>query len=446
MTFCLSGWKWSGKVERSHFRAFFFAHPCATVFYVAQQSGRACFLPHNHLDFKHTPCMCHHISHTMDACHLHDALAQRLKAPGKPLTVAERYKLVYDFSRLQSVAKVAAANNVDQRTVRRWVLAHKDTGTIARAPGSGRKRKLSDEAVSAARKLLLDGKHAGVKRVAEALHAEGKAPKVHRTTLSRNVRAQGVQLGKPIHVVRGEPERELSHATKTKRLQFAKADKHTNWDKVMFTDRKKFLWKYPGAQKKACYWVEKGKRPTVCKVNNPMAVNVYAGITKWGITKLHFVAGTSKMQTTHTTLKGKPARNITKSGYKEVLEETLLPEGSKLFHTLGLSGWVLQQDNDPCHKSANAVVNAWVQAHPGMHVSVLPGWPGNSPDLNPIENLWAWAQAKVDEHGCKTFDEFKHCVVHTLQNVPKQMLQNYVGSMKKRIAICIQRLGDKTGY
>jgi hypothetical protein len=382
----------------------------------------------------------------MDARQFHDASAHRFRAPGKPLTPAERYKLVYDFARLQSVAKVAAANNVDKRTVRRWVLACSNADTAVRASSRGRKRKLCDEAVSAARQMLLDGKYAGVKHVAEALHAQGLAPKVHRSTLSRNVRAHGMQMGKPIHAVWGEPERQLSQATKAKRMQFAKANKRTNWDKVMFTDRKKFLWKYPGAQKKACYWVEKGKKPTMPKVNNPMAVNVYAGITKWGITKLHFVAGTSKMHTAHTTVKGQRARNITKSGYKEVLEDTLLPEGSKLFHSLGLSSWVMQQDNDPCHKSANAVVNAWVQAHPGMHVSVLCGWPGNSPDLNPIENLWAWAQAKVDEQGCTTFDEFKQCVVHTLQGVPKQMLQNLVNSMKNRIAACIQRLGEKIGY
>ncbi len=130
-------------------------------------------------------------------------------------------------------------------------------------------------------------------------------------------------------------------STKAKRLQFAHAHLGTSWSKVMLTYMKKFLFKYPGAQKRSTYWVEKGERPRVNKVNNPMVVNVCAGITKFGVSKVHFVAGTSKLKSLHTTLKGQPARNITKSGYKEVLEATMLPEGCRLFRDVGSSSWVL---------------------------------------------------------------------------------------------------------
>lgn len=231
-------------------------------------------------------------------------------------------------------------------------------------------------------------------------------------------------------------------------MEFAKAcnKNHINWATVMFTDRKKFYFKFPGEQKKACYWVEKGHRPRVKKVNNPMAVNVYAGITKFGITKLHFVAGTSKQQPQHKNLKGQPARNITKSEYKDVLEKTLLFWGDKKFRAKGCTRWIFQQDNDPTHRIAMATIQAWNKAHPGCEVSLLPAWPGNSPDLSPIENLWAWAQAKVDATGCKTFEEFKQCVESTLETVPPKMLQALVNNMKARLKICIENGGDKTGY
>ena len=66
--------------------------------------------------------------------------------------------------------------------------------------------------------------------------------------------------------------------------------------------------------------------------------------------------------------------------------------------------------------------------------------------MNCIENLWAWAQAEVEAQGCKTFDEFKECVIHTLQNVPKKLLADLVGSMGRRVKACIELEGDKTKY
>lgn len=193
-------------------------------------------------------------------------------------------------------------------------------------------------------------------------------------------------------------------------------------------------------------WVRKGKKRVARKVSKAMSVNVYAGITKFGITKLHCVAGTSNMKSKHTNLKGQHARNITKSEYKEVLEKALLPEGTKLFRNKGVNQWVFQQDNDPSHKAAASIIKAWNSKHHGVKVSLLVGWPGNSPDLNPIENLWAWAQAEVDAMGCKTFQEFKKCVFSTLKNVPKKFLGSLVGSMGKRVRACIENEGDKTKY
>jgi DDE superfamily endonuclease len=358
-----------------------------------------------------------------------------------------RLKLVLDFERFQNVTKVANLNCTSRETVRHWVKVHRETGDVVARP-AGRTPSLTAVAKQQAHAMLLSNKYVGTRHVAEELYAQGHTSRVvDRTTIARAAKSYATTTkGTPIHVVRGEPERELTSATKAKRVEFAKANRGTSWATVMFTDRKKFYFRYPGEQKKACYWVEKGSRPRVNKVNNPMAVNVYAGITKFGITKLHFVAGTSKQKSQHSNLKGQPARNITKSEYKEVLEKTLLPEGNKKFRNKGCTKWIFQQDNDPTHRVAMATIQAWNKAHSGCQVSLLHAWPGNSPDLNPIENLWAWAQAKVDAAGCKSFEEFKNCVKNTLKNVPPKMLHALVGSMKARLRVCIENGGDKTGY
>jgi transposase len=109
---------------------------------------------------------------------------------------------------------------------------------------------------------------------------------------------------------------------------------------------------------------------------------------------------------------------------------------------------VLQQDNDPTHKKASAeAICEWNDANKqGCQVKLLANYPPNSPDLNPIENLWAYVQRKVDAAGCKNFTEFKSGVVKAIERAPKRLLKALIGSMKTRVHACIELKGGKTKY
>ena len=111
----------------------------------------------------------------------------------------------------------------------------------------------------------------------------------------------------------------------------------------------------------------------------------------------------------------------------------------------GVRVWVMQQDNDPTHRGAPAVVQRWARAQ-GIQVSVLGNWPPNSPDLNPIENVWAYVQRRVDARGCKDFKSFERAVLEEMRQVPKQLLSRLYASMGTRLQKVIALSGGKTGY
>lgn len=363
-----------------------------------------------------------------------------------PLSEEVKWGIVAAWKRLQNLAHVARQLRVGVNTVRRWVQRYVSTGGVKERPGRGRKAVMNDAVTARAVQLLLSDVCGTAAGAAQELCDQGLTPNVlHKNTVIRSAKQYAQTNGYAIFAARGKPRKQLSADTKRKRLAFAKANRTRTWGTVMFTDRKKFLFTYPGARVRPSQWLRKGEIRQAATVNHALGVNVYAGISRYGITKCHVVAGTSKHKTTFTNKKGGIAKNITAAEYSDVLQSTLLPEGKRIFSVQSIGTWTLQQDNDPTHKGAPAVVTAYNHKHMSS-IGFLANWPPNSPDLNPIANVWAWVDQKVNAMGCKTCEEYSQTVLDQLKAVPKSMLVNLFDSMPKRMAKVIELHGDKTKY
>lgn len=343
--------------------------------------------------------------------------------------------------------------NLSFKRVKYWVNIYKKCHSVSVRKPTGRKKVVSTVAARVAVKLLVDSEHFGTSQVvANELHKRGLTlgPRpVSKSTLIRAAKAQAMDDNDELEVASGKPGKELRVATMQQRMEFAKQHLGTNWSNIMFTDRCKFAFKYPGTKVKSKRWIPKskgGKHGNKCwQPNKPQVVNLYMGITKFGVTKVHKVTGSHGIKSNYKTKKGQPARNITAHEYEDVFD-TFLKEGKRIFTTQGMSSFIVQQDNDPTHaKVAGKKVSACNVVDPRFHVDVMK-WPPHSPDLSPIENVWGIVQRQVDALGCQSFNEFEHDVVEKLHDLSKETLVSMYKGMKERMRLVIKANGGRIKY
>ena len=102
---------------------------------------------------------------------------------------------------------------------------------------------------------------------------------------------------------------------------------------------------------------------------------------------------------------------------------------------------VFVQDGVPCHRSK--IVAQFLKS---KKIKIL-DWPENSPDLNPIDNLWTVLKDKVSEKQPTNTKELEEAIkaVRELE-LSAEYRRSLVESMRKRLEAVIKAKGGPAKY
>ena len=216
---------------------------------------------------------------------------------------------------------------------------------------------------------------------------------------------------------------------KKNRLAFAKRYKDwtvEDWKKVVFSDETKI--NLFGSDGLHYVWKKKGTPISDREVNKTLkfgggSIMIWGCMTWNGVGAICHIIGTMDSDL-----------------YLQILQRNL--EKTFRFRELKKEEIIFQQDNDPKH-TAKKVKKYFEEEN----LQVL-DWPSQSPDLNPIEHLWAELKKRLKAlKQCPTsITELAKTVFEVWVRIEDEICQNLISSMPRRIASVLEAKGGYTKY
>jgi len=302
-------------------------------------------------------------------------------------------------------------------TVYELVKKLAETGSLSPRPHPGRPSILTPKKRRHLGMLVHANKAATGPELAAKLQKAHPGLSISTRTIQRNLselkyvvcRPVAVPLLKPIHI--------------ETRKQWGLRHAKDRWNQTIFSDETTFQ-TFRNTQ--PVRYRLGNQRPQRPMVKHPYKVHVWGAFSANG--PIGFVLFTETM-------------NAQK--YCEILEQHLFPNASRAGPR-----WRFQHDNAPMHTAS--VTRCLLETHKTRVID----WPANSPDLNPIENLWSILKNKVERqvnfHLTRTRslsnEEFRSIIKTEWEGIDKSVLLNLANSMQKRITQLLERKGNKINY
>ena len=121
----------------------------------------------------------------------------------------------------------------------------------------------------------------------------------------------------------------------------------------------------------------------------------------------------------------------------KILEENLIPPVPNL---ADCGEYVFQHDGASSHTAKSTT--KWLQEN---GIEVL-DWTSFSPDLNPIENLWALMKRKLRNNPQRTLSGLKAQIQEIWNSITPEECKNLISTMPKRMEAVLKSKGDVTKF
>lgn len=316
---------------------------------------------------------------------------------------------------LYSYSQVGTRVGITKQAVSYIVRKYRNGESLEDAPRSGRPPILNNKKKNAVINKVNKNPWLNAKQIARN---EG----VSHDTINRLLNEAGLMAFKPAF----KPS--LSVEQKKARMRWARQFSDwdiTMWRRVLFTDES--LIDLSSGPRNVYV-----RRPTGERYN-PRFVSQTRKRYGGGVKLMVWAGIMYKKQTGLYEMNG----GITGQVYSEFLRDKIFPDMQQLIP----NGYIFMDDNAPCHRA-----RVVMEMKEEREIDCLEWWPANSPDLNPIENMWGILKEKIRHRNPKNKQELWQFAIEEWENISFQTINNIINSMPNRIQLVIRARGNSIRY